>query len=68
MTRKKYSILVFVLLIISLFIFYKVDAVTNDLPLLGKIIFVDPGHGECLYPQRIKLCWNPYNTSLDNLI
>lgn len=45
MTLKKYSILVFLLLVISLFIFYKVDAVTNDLPLLGKIIFVDPGHG-----------------------
>ena len=26
-------------------IFYKVNAVNNDLPLLGRVVFVDPGHG-----------------------
>lgn len=39
----------FLILIVCLFIiscvFYNVDATSNDLPLLGRVIFVDPGHG-----------------------
>lgn len=56
MNRKKYVFLIFAFLIIGISIMTKVDAVTNDLPLLGRVIFVDPGHGGYLYPQRIKLC------------
>lgn len=42
---KKYYLLAVVFFIISLFIFYRVDAINYDLPLLGRVIFVDPGHG-----------------------
>lgn len=56
MKQKKYTILVFCFFILSIFVFSKVDAINNELPLLGKIIFVDPGHGGYLYPQRIELC------------
>lgn len=45
MKKKKYVLLVFSLFITGIFIFSKVDAVNYDLPLLGRIIFVDPGHG-----------------------
>lgn len=45
MKQKKYALLVFFFFILSLFVFSKVDAINNDLPLLGRVIFVDPGHG-----------------------
>jgi len=45
MNKKKYAIFVFLFFILSILIFSKVDAINNDLPLLGKVIFVDPGHG-----------------------
>lgn len=45
MTRKKYMLLVIILFLIGIMILTKVDAITNDLPLLGRVIFVDPGHG-----------------------
>lgn len=45
MTQKKYILLVLVLFIVCMLTFYKVDAIHYDLPLLGKVIFVDPGHG-----------------------
>lgn len=45
MKQKRYSRLVLCFFILSFFIFYKVDAINNDLPLFGKVIFVDPGHG-----------------------
>lgn len=45
MKQKKYALLVFCLFILSILLFSKVDATNNDLPLFGKIIFVDPGHG-----------------------
>ena len=45
MNQKKYKILVFLFFLLGVILFSKVDAVTNELPLLGRIIFVDPGHG-----------------------
>lgn len=45
MKQKKYALIVFILFIIGILVFSKVEAVNNDLPLLGRIIFVDPGHG-----------------------
>lgn len=36
---------ILILFMIGTFIFSKVDAITNELPLLGRVIFVDPGHG-----------------------
>jgi len=45
MKHKKYAIFVFLFFVLSVFVFSKVDAINNDLPLLGRIIFVDPGHG-----------------------
>lgn len=41
----KYKSLLVIIFILSLFIFRKVDATINELPLLNKIIYVDPGHG-----------------------
>lgn len=45
MKQKSYSRLILCFFILSFFIFYKVDAINNDFPLFGKVIFVDPGHG-----------------------
>lgn len=45
MTQKKYILLVLVLFIVCMLTFYKVDAIHYDLPLFGRVIFVDPGHG-----------------------
>ena len=45
MTHKKYALVIFIFFIIGIFIFSKVEAVNSDLPLLGRIVFVDPGHG-----------------------
>lgn len=45
MTQKKYILLVLVLFFVCMLTFYKVDAIHYDLPLLGRVIFVDPGHG-----------------------
>ncbi len=42
---KKYKKIVLFIFIISLFVFQKVDGYVNDLPLLGKFIYIDPGHG-----------------------
>ena len=37
--------LVLLIFTLTFCVFYKVDAKINDLPLLGKSIYVDPGHG-----------------------
>lgn len=42
---KKYMHFILLSFLIGICILSKVDAVTNDLPLLGRVIFVDPGHG-----------------------
>ncbi len=41
----RYKICVFFMLLIGIVSFNFVSAKENDLPLLGKIIYVDPGHG-----------------------
>lgn len=41
----RYKICVFFMLLIGIVGFNFVSAKENDLPLLGKIIYVDPGHG-----------------------
>ncbi|MDD3340651.1 MAG: N-acetylmuramoyl-L-alanine amidase [Bacilli bacterium] len=41
----KFKISIFVLLVICLSSFYLVEGKESTLPLLGKIIYVDPGHG-----------------------
>lgn len=35
----------FLIFLLTFCVFYKVDAKVNNLPLLGKSIYVDPGHG-----------------------
>ena len=47
MTKKRWGFVIFLVIIMILLLgFYpKVNAVTEDLPLLGRVIFVDPGHG-----------------------
>ena len=45
MDIQKYSICILFLFIISVFTFSKVNANIQELPLLGRVIFVDPGHG-----------------------
>lgn len=41
----KYKVLVLLLFLTFLFSFSKVYGHINELPLLGKVIYVDPGHG-----------------------
>ena len=47
MIRKRLGFGLFLVVILFLLLgFYpKVSAITEDLPLLGRVIFVDPGHG-----------------------
>lgn len=45
MPNKKYMFFILIVFITSICVLSKVNAVTSDLPLLGRIIFVDPGHG-----------------------
>ena len=40
-----YKICIILFFFICLFLLEKVDARINELPLLGRVIFVDPGHG-----------------------
>lgn len=42
---KKYAFLILLLFIAGILLLSKVDAATNELPLFGRVIFVDPGHG-----------------------
>ncbi len=44
-SKQKYMFFILILFMIGTLIFSKVDAITNELPLLGRVIFVDPGHG-----------------------
>jgi len=41
----KYKILIIAMFFLSIFTISKVDALVKDLPLLGKIIYLDAGHG-----------------------
>jgi len=41
----RYKITVLFILLISICTFNFVEAGTNELPLLGKVIYLDPGHG-----------------------
>lgn len=45
MNKIRIGLLAIFFLIFIMCIVYKVEAVDNDLPLLGRVIFVDPGHG-----------------------
>ena len=40
-----YKLIVIIFFFICLFLLENVDARINELPLLGRVIFVDPGHG-----------------------
>ncbi len=40
----KYKIYVFIMLLIGIVTFNLVTAKTNNLLLLGKVIYIDPGH------------------------
>lgn len=42
---KKFIPIIIFILIIFVFYFTKVSAIEDELPLLGRVIFVDPGHG-----------------------
>lgn len=43
--KRKYMFLVVICFLAGIITLNKVDAIHNDLPLLGRVIFVDPGHG-----------------------
>lgn len=45
MTQKRYTFFILFCVLIGTITLNKVDANHNNLPLFGKIIFVDPGHG-----------------------
>lgn len=45
MSSKIYSLIVIILSIINISILNQVDAINRELPLFGRVIFVDPGHG-----------------------
>lgn len=45
MKYKKYSLFLISIFILIFSIFFTVEATTNNLPLFGRVIFVDPGHG-----------------------
>ena len=40
----RYKICVFLFLVLSIFGFNFVNAYQSDLPLLGRVIYIDPGH------------------------
>lgn len=42
---EKYKTIILITFILSLFIMIKVDGYINEMPLLGKFIYLDPGHG-----------------------
>ena len=42
---RQYKTLIICLLLLSIFCFSKVNALIKDYTLLGKIIYIDPGHG-----------------------
>lgn len=42
---KQYKTLIMALFFLSIFCFSKVSAITHDYTLLGKTIYIDPGHG-----------------------
>lgn len=42
---QEYKRLTIILFFLFFCVFIRVDAKINDLPLLGKAIYVDPGHG-----------------------
>lgn len=42
---RKYKTLILVMFFLSILCFGKVNAIVNDYSLLGKIIYIDPGHG-----------------------
>lgn len=45
MTHKKYMFFVMLCFLIGTITLSKVDATNNSLPLFGRVIFIDPGHG-----------------------
>ncbi|MCI8568142.1 MAG: hypothetical protein HFG48_02350 [Bacilli bacterium] len=52
MSYKKYIFFILIAFLISLTIFSKTDAMIDELPLLGRIVYVDPGHGGTRYTKR----------------
>ena len=42
---REYKTLILVMFFLSVFCFSKVNAIVNDYLLLGKVIYIDPGHG-----------------------
>ena len=42
---REYRTLILVMFFLSVFCFSRVNAIVNDYSLLGKVIYVDPGHG-----------------------
>lgn len=43
--KEKYKMIMLFIFIISLFSFYKVEAIVKDYSLLGRVIYLDAGHG-----------------------
>ena len=53
----KYKLSILFLLILSICQLSFVRANNSDLPLLGKVIYIDPGHGGYWKIQKL---WNDY--------
>lgn len=47
----KYKIYVLFLFILTLGSINYINANNNSLPLFGKVIYIDPGHGRCYYAK-----------------
>jgi N-acetylmuramoyl-L-alanine amidase len=41
----KYKVIILLFFVVNTFIISETSAYVNDLPLLGKVIYIDPGHG-----------------------
>ncbi len=47
----KYKIGILFVFMMGIFSFYFVSAQDNEMPLLGKIVYIDPGHGGTGYTK-----------------
>jgi len=48
---RQYKTLIICLFFLSIFCLSKVNAIVKDYSLLGKVIYIDPGHGGIAYTK-----------------
>ena len=61
-----YKLIVIIFFFICLFLLENVDARINELPLLGRVIFIDPGHGRYYYTKTNKIDVKALNNTLND--